>query len=115
MHLRRSLSAILLLSCAVPALNASGPDRREYLQSQVDMLVGACKQYIVGTAKDPSSVQFPSNYNYGFGHGLTRNWVLINIDAMGRNTFGAVLRHSMTCTYTCNQSKGCKLVSFTDN
>jgi hypothetical protein len=85
-------------------------DRADFLKTKVDEAAAMCKSQIVATAKDPTSIQFAENYTYGFGRVVTRNWIFIGWEIMGRNTYGAVLRHSMTCTVSCTQEKGCSWI-----
>lgn len=89
-------------------------DRGAYLRSKVDDAAAMCREQIAATAKDPSSVQFAERYSFGFGSALTRNWIFINWEIMGRNTYGAVLRHRMSCTVSCKQGKACTWVGIED-
>ena len=99
----------------VPTPAPSGKlSRTDFLQSRVDAAAQMCKSAIVATAKDPSSVQFDDKYAYGFGAVLTRNWIIIDWGIRGRNTYGAVLRHTMECKVSCIQGKACTFVDLTE-
>lgn len=82
--------------------------REQYLQTKVDDAAAICRQQIVEGAKDPTSVQFSDKYSYAFGRVLTRNWISITWVIMGRNTYGAVLQHTMTCNVSCIEGKACE-------
>lgn len=101
---------VLLYCCVVLTdVSASAGDkirREDYLRSKAQDAVGICKQQILATAKDPSSIQLPEQVAVYFGTGLMRNDIYVQADVMGRNTYGAVLRHQITCTIVCKQSKG---------
>jgi hypothetical protein len=104
-------------STAEPVVQAAPPtklSRAEYLQRKVDEAAAMCREQIIATAKDPSSVQFADKYSYGFGRVISRNWIFISWSIMGRNTYGAVLRHTMTCTVSCIQGKACTWVNLED-
>jgi hypothetical protein len=109
-----TLVVLLVAAAGASAQTTSKPSRADYLQSKVSDATAMCRDQILASAKDPSSIQFPEKYAYGFGQALTRNWIFIYADIMGRNTYGAVLKHSMTCTISCKQGKPCSWVSLTD-
>src|ERR1700722_12047326 len=102
----------LFVAMIVLGLSAKAPaeDKHEFLQSKVDEAANMCRQNITDTAKDPTTLQFAEKYNYGFGRVVTRNWIFIYWDVMGKNTYGALLKHSITCTVSCTQKKGCSLI-----
>jgi hypothetical protein len=88
----------------------------EFMNSKVPEVAGACHDAIINSAKDPTSVQFLGPYTASSGTGFNRNQMFINYEIMGRNTYGAVLRHLMTCIANCNQAKGeCPVVFVADN
>jgi hypothetical protein len=87
---------------------------QEYLQSKVVDAATMCRDQITATAKDPTSLQFADRYSYGFGKAFTKNWIFIYWDIMGRNTYGAVLKHQITCTVSCKEEKACSWVEMKD-
>jgi len=89
-------------------------DRKDYLQSKVQEVSSMCHDQIIATAKDPTSVQFLGDYSYAFGRALTRNWIFVSFPIMGRNSYGAVLRHTMTCSVSCPPGKPCVFQSLDD-
>jgi len=89
-------------------------DRKEYLASKVPDAATMCHQQILATAKDPTSVQFADKYSYAFGRAITRNWIFITWNIMGRNTFGAVLKHEITCSVSCPPGKECSFINLED-
>lgn len=90
-------------------------DRGTFLESKVEEAASICHDEIINNSKDPFSVEFLGDYSYAFGRTiLFRNWIFVYWETMGRNTYGAVLRHSMTCTVSCTQDKGCTWINLDD-
>ena len=106
-------SCLLFTFLGSTTLNAK-PKQSDYLEGKKDDAALICREQIVATAKDPSSLQFEDKYTYGFGNALTKNWIYITWNSMGKNTYGAVLRHVITCTVSCKQDKPCSFVEMKD-
>ncbi len=96
-----------IVAPSTPATPSGKLSRTDFLKSKVPEAATMCHDWIVATAKDPSSLQFADDYDYGFGRVISRNWIFITWSIMGRNTYGAVLHHTMTCTISCTQGKAC--------
>jgi hypothetical protein len=94
------------LSRIIPSARSS---RTEYLQSKVSEATAMCREQIIATAKDPSSVKFDDNPSYVLENGH-KDWISIMWGIMGRNTYGAVLRHSMTCFVSCKAGSACTMM-----
>lgn len=90
------------------------PDHNLYIESRLNEAQSMCHDQIIATAKDPYSVEFLGDYRYSSGRSIFKNWIFIYWDIMGKNTYGAVLRHSMTCTLSCPPGKACSLIGFDD-
>jgi hypothetical protein len=90
-------------------------DRHTYLLSKVPEAAQICHDGIISGSKDPYSVEFLGDYTYSFGRTLWRNWIWVSWETMGRNTYGAVLRHGMTCGVSCPPDEQCSLVSMDDD
>jgi len=95
--------------------NASENNRKDDLRTRVEEAAGMCRNHIMAGAKDPDSIVFANDYSYHLGSVLTRNWITINWEIVGRNTFGAVLRHRVTCIVSCAPKKTCTWMSMGDS
>jgi hypothetical protein len=81
--------------------------RDEFLESMLDGARERCMRAIVATAKDPDSVKFLDDGGGAPGRALMRNHLLFDFEIMGRNTYGAVLRHTLHCDVPCKINVGC--------
>ena len=111
---RMKTLAIFLLFGGVSVAQEAKMSRTDYLESKAHEAALLCESYIIATAKDPDSIKMPERYTHNLGGGLLHNEIYIYMDVMGRNTYGAVLRHSMICTVNCKQGKGCSVTKLED-
>jgi hypothetical protein len=95
--------------------NSKTSKNSDYLQTRVGEAATMCHDNIVSSAKDPAALVMADTYGYRFGSVLTKNWIFIDWEIMGRNTFGAVLKHSIGCIVECAPGKACKWMSMADN
>jgi hypothetical protein len=89
--------------------------RADYLQSKIQEAARLCHENIVATAKDPGSLQFTDSADVSFGRVVFRDSIYVTLSIMGRNTYGAVLRHSITCRVVCQQGHACSLQESRDD
>ena len=89
--------------------SAAPTSRDGFLHSKVEEVRHTCKDAILAVSKDPDAVKFLDEGNYEFGRGLMRNDIVFVFETMGRNSYGAVLRHTISCTVTCKEKGGCRV------
>jgi hypothetical protein len=112
-------NTILIALFALTTLTAThaqkGNSKRAFLESKVPEAARQCKVTITATAKDPATLEFAPTYEYGFGSALTRNWVFIDWNVRGKNTYGALLLHRVECSVSCNQkTDSCSFVGMSE-
>jgi hypothetical protein len=109
-------SCVLLIALLAGTATAEDKKAREaFLESKVPEAQTLCHDQIVNTAKDPDSVKFLDGERYTIGlRMLSNNTINFSVPIMGRNTYGAVLRHEMWCTVYCTAEKGCSLRSLNE-
>lgn len=106
------LIALLLIA---PMADASKSKSDDYRLARLDEAFMQCHDAVMASAKDPTSITFDPTYDYGLGRVLTKNDVFIYVKTWGRNSYGAVLRHSVTCTVECKKDKPCKIADVQDD
>jgi hypothetical protein len=54
-------------------------------------------------------------FQVDYGARPTKNHLYVSLSGYGRNTYGAVLRHSYRCNLTCKQEKPCQMNGITED
>lgn len=111
--IRTALVLTSLIAAMFSAEASSSDDaQRNYVKSQIPTVTGLCRNIIRVSAKDPDSLRFLTDFavvEYG------KSSMSIAYSVMGRNTYGAVLKHRMICNFSCSEKKGgCKLHDLED-
>lgn len=85
--------------------------RMEYLNTRADEAAGLCRSHLMAGAKDPDSIQLTDKYGF---RDLGHDQIFLTFEFMGRNTYGAVLRHQMGCIASCPKDKPCRFLNMAD-
>jgi hypothetical protein len=111
MRISKSLLLVVPLLLSYPAqLDAANKDQRAaFLATEGPGLISRCKDKVMDTAKNPQSIQYLGGDSYEYARFPLRNNILVHVPMMGMNSYGAVLRHYVTCSFSCKIGEGCSL------
>jgi len=109
---KRILTLALLSATALGAIPIQAEPKQD-LSTRTNDAALSCIQYLHDNAKDPESIQIDeTSFTNSLGFGLSRNHIFINFTGMGRNTYGAVLKHNWECDTVCKQGQNCQVQDF---
>ena len=85
------------------------------ITTRTDEAKKACVSYLIANAKDPSSIKLDDEMAPHYGARLSRNHIGFDMTGYGRNTFGAVLRHTWYCYVSCKEGKPCEISDLSEH
>lgn len=106
------LAAIVL--ALIPMTTVAHAGDKYDITTRADEGILLCGKFIVDNAKDPDSIKIDDRVGYTPGKVIMHNHLFVVLTGMGRNTYGAVLKHRWGCDEVCKQDKPCEIIEFSE-